>query len=218
MIIFYCYSSPTYRGGSIPQNLDKLALPIRLEYSLKDGRFRVSMYSIDEKRDIMANIFSMSNIEIYENNTPKFDRKAAIKLIHKDRYSKEPIILEVVDKRAAMERCFMSFSEMERLSRCIEEDKYEIKLFYYTFEVEEVIRKILALGPYVKVIYPQNIVDKVIQRIRGALDLNGCNYNDKEGNKLVELKGKYSTAKVYCDKLEPEVVSQIIELCNQDFC
>lgn len=23
MIIFYCYSSPTYRGGSIPQNLDK---------------------------------------------------------------------------------------------------------------------------------------------------------------------------------------------------
>ena len=26
MIIFYCYSSPTYRGGSIPQNLDKSRL------------------------------------------------------------------------------------------------------------------------------------------------------------------------------------------------
>ena len=26
MIIFYCYSSPTYRGGSIPQNLDKIKL------------------------------------------------------------------------------------------------------------------------------------------------------------------------------------------------
>ena len=197
---------------------DMLALPIRLEYSLKDSRFRVCMYSIDNKRSIMANIFSMSNIEMYENEIPEFDRKVAINNIYKNRYTDEPIILEVVDKRAAMERCFMSFSEMERLSRCIEEGKYEIKLFYYTFEEEEVIRKILALGPYVKVISPQRIVDKVIEKIRWALDINECNYIDKEGKKLVELKGKYNTAKVYCDKLEPEVVSQIIELCNQDFC
>jgi RNA-splicing ligase RtcB len=35
---------------------------------------------------------------------------------------------------------------------------------------------------------------------------------------MVEIKGKYNTAKVYTDNLEPEVVSQIIELCNQEFC
>lgn len=35
---------------------------------------------------------------------------------------------------------------------------------------------------------------------------------------MIELKGKYNSAKVYTDKLEVEVVSQVIELCNQKFC
>ncbi|WML37811.1 RtcB family protein [Clostridium sp. OS1-26] len=35
---------------------------------------------------------------------------------------------------------------------------------------------------------------------------------------MIELKGKYNSAKVYTDKLEPEIISQIIELCNQEFC
>lgn len=35
---------------------------------------------------------------------------------------------------------------------------------------------------------------------------------------MIEVKGKYNSAKVYTDNLEPEVISQLIELCNQDFC
>ena len=35
---------------------------------------------------------------------------------------------------------------------------------------------------------------------------------------MIEIKGKYNSAKVYTDLLEPEVISQIMELCNQDFC
>jgi RNA-splicing ligase RtcB len=35
---------------------------------------------------------------------------------------------------------------------------------------------------------------------------------------VIEIKGKYNSAKVYTDLLEPEVISQIMELCNQDFC
>lgn len=36
---------------------NKHALPIRLEYSLRNGRFRVSMYSLIENKPIMANIY-----------------------------------------------------------------------------------------------------------------------------------------------------------------
>lgn len=35
---------------------------------------------------------------------------------------------------------------------------------------------------------------------------------------MIEVKGKYNSAKVYTDTLEPEVIAQLIELCNQDFC
>ncbi|WP_047810048.1 RNA-splicing ligase RtcB [Desulfosporosinus acididurans] len=35
---------------------------------------------------------------------------------------------------------------------------------------------------------------------------------------MIELNGKYNSAKVYTDKLEPEVAAQVMELCNQEFC
>lgn len=151
---------------------DMLSLPIRLEYSLRDGRFRVSMFSLNEKRPIMANICSMSSVEIEDKDLSEISRFEAIRLLREKRYSAEPVVLEVTDRKAAMERCFMSFSGLERSSRCIEKDKYEIKLSYYVFEEDEIIRKILALGPYVKVLSPQHMVDEVIRRIRKAIDLS----------------------------------------------
>lgn len=194
------------------------SLPLRLEYCLKDNRFSVSMYSLKENRLVMANVSNMRDIKVEENIKPIIGREEAIKLLHQNRYSTEPIVFEVTDKKAAMERCFMSFSGMERSSKCIEQDKYEIKLYYYTFEEDDVIRKILALGPYVKVISPKRIVDSIIKRIRQAAELNCCDFIEKGERNLIEVKGKYNTAKVYTDKLESEVISQVMELCNQEFC
>lgn len=34
---------------------------------------------------------------------------------------------------------------------------------------------------------------------------------------MIELKGKYNTAKVFTDNIEQTAISQIIELCNQGF-
>lgn len=34
---------------------------------------------------------------------------------------------------------------------------------------------------------------------------------------MIELQGKYNTAKVFTDNVESEAISQIIELCNQEF-
>lgn len=34
---------------------------------------------------------------------------------------------------------------------------------------------------------------------------------------MIELKGRYATAKVYTDNIETEAISQIVELCSQDF-
>jgi tRNA-splicing ligase RtcB len=34
---------------------------------------------------------------------------------------------------------------------------------------------------------------------------------------MIEVKGKYNTAKVFTDNLESEAMAQIMELCNQEF-
>ncbi|ADU73442.1 putative DNA-binding transcriptional regulator YafY [Acetivibrio thermocellus AD2] len=149
---------------------DRLALPVSIEYSMRDGRFRVSMYLLDENRPVMANVFTLSDIRIVDEDVG-FDRETAKRLLLEQKYSEEPIILEVTDEKAAMERCFMCFSGMERTARSLGNNKYEIKLNYYLFEEENLIRNIISLGPYVKVISPQRIVDEVVARVKKAISL-----------------------------------------------
>lgn len=148
---------------------NQLALPIRIEYSLKDDRFRASVYSLEEKRSIMINLHTLKEVKIAQNVNTKIKREDVLKILKEKKYSEIPITIELEDIRGAMERCFMSFSSFERNSRTISENKYEIDIYYYTFEEDEVIRKIMSLGPYVKVKSPDRVRDIVIDKIRKAL-------------------------------------------------
>lgn len=158
----------TDKKGNVYSN--NLALPVSIEYSMRDGRFRVSMYSLDDKRPIMANVFTLSDLRVVDEDVG-IDRETAKKLLLEQKYSEEPVILEVTDKKAAMERCFMCFSAMERTARELGNNKYEIKLQYYLFEEENIIRSIISLGPYVKVISPQRIADEIVTRVKKSISL-----------------------------------------------
>lgn len=160
--------SNTDRKGNVYEN--KLAVPVSIEYSMRDARFRVSMYSIDDNRPIMANIFTLSDIRIVDEEV-NIDRETAKKLLFQQKYSEEPVVMEVTDKKAAMERCFMCFSGMERTARDLGNNKYEIRLNYYLFEEENLIRSIISLGPYVKVVSPQRIADEIVERVKKSIRL-----------------------------------------------
>ncbi len=164
----------TDKQGKVYKNI--LALPVAIEYSMRDGRFRISLYSIDDKRPIMANIFTLSDLRIVDEEVG-IDRETAKQLLFEQKYSEEPVILEVTDKKAAMERCFMCFSGMERTARDLGNNKYEIKLNYYLFEEENLIRSIISLGPYVRVLSPQRIADEIISRVKKSISM----YNEKNG-------------------------------------
>ncbi|EHQ89838.1 WYL domain-containing protein [Desulfosporosinus youngiae] len=154
------------RKGNLHKN--KLAVPVSLEYSMRDGRFRISMFSLDDNRPVMANLFTLSNLRIVNEKVP-IDRETARALLY-EKYSQEPIVLEVTDKKGAMERSFMCFSGMERSAKHLGNNKYELQLHYYLFEEENLIRSIISLGPYVKVTSPQRIADEIISRVRKSLE------------------------------------------------
>lgn len=154
---------------------NQLALPIRIEYSLKDEKFRASLYSLEEERSIMVNLHTLKDVkiaekdvEISENINLEINREDVLKKLKEKRYCEAPIIIELEDTRGAMERCFMSFSSFERSSRTTSENKYEIDIYYYTFEEADVIRKIMSLGPYVKVKSPDRVRDIIIDKIKRA--------------------------------------------------
>ncbi|MNP53854.1 hypothetical protein D3C76_1483650 [compost metagenome] len=92
-----------------------------------------------------------------------------LKRLKDEKYSKEPIVMELVDERGAMERCFMGLSSYERSTRNLGDNRYEVKIYYYIFNEDDVIRRILSLGPYVVVKSPQCIRDKIINILRNAI-------------------------------------------------
>lgn len=157
------------RNGNVYRNVT--AIPLHIEYSMRDGRFRLSLYSVDERRPVMANLFSMTDITILDEDIG-IKRKEAKELLIQQKFSEEPIILEVTDKKAAMERCFMCFSGMERTARDLGDNRYEIQLSYYLFEEENIVNSIISLGPYVKVLSPQHIIDRIVKRIKKSIELS----------------------------------------------
>ena len=48
-----------------------------------------------------------------------------------------------------------------------------MNIHYYRFQREEIIRNILFLGHYVKVISPKNIIDEVVEIIKASYN-NYC--------------------------------------------
>lgn len=153
------------RNGNEHKN--KLAIPLRIEYSFKDDKFRASMYSIEDERAIMVNLHTLKEINITEESF-KLKRKDIIKKLKEKKYCDEPVTIILKDKRGAMERGFMSFSSFERSSKLIENNTYEIDIYYYTFQENEVISKIISLGPYVVVKGPERIRELVIEKIKKA--------------------------------------------------
>ena len=148
---------------------DVLALPIRIDYSLKDENIRVSVYSLEEKRSIMLLLNNVKEIEILEDMEVNIKREDIIDIFKKKKYCNEPIVLEVTDIKGAMARCFMGFSSYERSTRSLGDNKYEVKIYYYTFNKDEMIRKILTLGPYVVVKSPENIRQDIIDILKNRV-------------------------------------------------
>lgn len=145
---------------------DNLALPIRIEYSLRDETLRLSAYSIDEQRPIMLLLKNMKAMVLEPKVKVTKNREEILKLIKEEKYCKEPIVLELVDERGAMERCFMGLSSYERSTRSLGDNRYEVKVYYYTFNEDEVIRKILSLGPFVVVKSPVSVRNKIIDMLK----------------------------------------------------
>lgn len=149
------------------EHKDKLALPLRIEYSVKDDKFRASMYSIEEKRAIMINLHTLKEIKGTERSF-YVKREDIIKRLKENKYCDEPVTIILNDKRGAMERGFMSFSSFERSSKLIGNNTYEVDIYYYTFQEHDVVSKIISLGPYVTVKGPERIKHIVIEKIKNA--------------------------------------------------
>ena len=130
--------------------------PHSLEYSPKDDKFRL----LARNAHGLPYTLNASNIKnVIPQNEPCPADMAP------PRSEKKSLLLELVDERDALERASLHFSDLEKETFRQDESHYRITLRYYESDEAEILIRVLAFGPLLKVIGP----DAFITLIRECL-------------------------------------------------
>lgn len=149
---------------------NQVVYPYKLEYSAQLDSFSLSCYPPDAKRPVKMNLSNLSSVTIgdtienYDDFIIDFEKQLSSTKV------KQPIQIEILNKNEAYDRCTYLFSSYDTYCYDNGDDKLIMNIYYYRFQKDEIVRNILFLGHYVKVISPQNITDEVISLIKESYD------------------------------------------------
>ncbi len=128
--------------------------PKRIEYSLKDDKFRVIAEGC---RFPQFNIGRFTAVSYYTGSGPwyKYPRKE----------KEAEVVLLIENERNALERVMIHFSHFEKKAERIDSRHYLVHIKYYRSDETEIVIRVLSFGPYVKVIEPQPFVNLIKERL-----------------------------------------------------
>lgn len=151
----------------------QIVYPYKLEYSSQFDSFSLSCYPLDVERPVKMNLSNISSVELgnvidnYESFVTYFEKQLS------DTKVKYPIKIEILNQNEAYDRCTYLFSSYDTYCYDKGDDKLIMNIYYYRFQKDEIVRNILFLGHYVKVLSPKNITDEIITSIKASYD-NYC--------------------------------------------
>ncbi len=144
-------------------------IPYKLEYTHQVDSFSLSAFPLDAKRPVKMNLANLSNVTLLEKvtNYDQFIQDFEQMLLQTR--EPEPIQLEIRNQNEAYDRCSFKFSPYDKVSYINDSGNLIMQIYYYRFQKDEIIRNILFLGPYVKVISPQPIVDEIVNILQALI-------------------------------------------------
>ena len=142
--------------------LHSKGFPVKIEYSVFDDRFRLSLWSSDENRPIKINISSMYDISETGRN---WDNPLTPQKMMETKLSPEPIRMTLTGKDHQFDRALYSFSVYDTVIERTGENEYTFTLRYYGFDLPEIIDKIMSFGPAMRVLSPSDAIDRIKRRL-----------------------------------------------------
>ena len=131
-------------------------IPKGLEYSSKDDKFRLVAESLKGTQYII-NMQKITKCQVMEG----FEKDS----VRKRKLAFGEVILRLKDYRKALERAMLSFSDLEKETIKLDNDTYQIKLKYCVDDETEILIRILAFGPLIEVMGPDDFRDKIKERL-----------------------------------------------------
>ena len=165
-----------YRTGYSRKERYAEVSPYRLEYNAWDGRWWMISYWEKENRSIKSRLDRLRAVHTLEQPAVG---EARIRSVIARNLMPEPLILRIAGEnvgklRNVVERCFIGFETMqEAIAIKHSETEYELRFRYFHWDEKLIIRKILALGEYVTILSPGNMVTAAAAELRTALSRYG---------------------------------------------
>ena len=130
-------------------------VPITLEYSAKDDKFRLQ--GMAGSRHVTLNLGKIITVELGEPLEKELPLISA---------SQEKLVLELVDERHTMMRALMHFSDLAKETEKLDDTHYLLTVFYDKNDETEMVYRVLSFGPTMKVREPECFVELLKERLQ----------------------------------------------------
>lgn len=142
-------------------NMRKKYLPMQIEYSAKDDKFRLkavygsSLHYVNVARIKECRLLEQDAAEICEQKAPERCKLTAL----------------LTDERNALERAMLHFSHLEKTTERLDEKHYKLHLTYDKSDAIEMVIRILSFGPLLQVQEPASFIELLRKRLQKQLAL-----------------------------------------------
>lgn len=139
-------------------------VPITLEYSAKDDKFRLQ--GMAGSRHVTLNLGKIIAVELGE---PLAEELPLVSV------SQEKLVLELVDERHTMMRALMHFSDLAKETEKLDDTHYLLTVYYDKNDETEMVYRVLSFGPTMKVREPECFVKLLKERLKEQLGIRSTN-------------------------------------------
>lgn len=140
-------------------------VPARLEYSVKNDKFRVLALERTRHRNLKLEILNVARIDHVHLTDETLSADVDLNSLIQKSYYKEPLRIRIVNKRNALERAMLHFANYEKNTVKIDEDTYECVIYYNQSMETELLIEVLSFGPMLTVIGNDRFLNSLKMRL-----------------------------------------------------
>lgn len=154
------YHSP--KGG----RLHHYYVPARLEYSVKNDKFRLLALKHDSNNQMKLEILNIARIQSIRPTGRTLPSHVDLNSMIRNSFYKEPLQLRIVNRRNALERAMLHFANYEKNTTRIDTDTYECLIYYNQSMETELLIEVMSFGPMLTVIGNEKFLRSLKSRLK----------------------------------------------------
>lgn len=153
------YTSPAGR------RLHHYYVPARLEYSVKNNKFRLLALKKSGNGRMRLDILNIARIQSVRLTQKTLSSNIDLNTLIRKSYYKEPLTLQIANKRNALERAMLHFANYEKNTLKLDENTYECLIYYNQSMETELLIEVMSFGPMLKVMGNEKFLKSLRTRL-----------------------------------------------------